>query len=174
MLHQKTLIQIAVHLPDALPELKRIKGIGDRLLERYGEELITMIGAYRKEKNIETVVLPSPAPETPTPVKPKTPKIDTKQASLDLFEKGRSLAQIAEDRGLVRSTIEGHMAHWVVKGKVAIDALVEADKRERIQKEFMRGQGASFNTVKQALGNEVSYGEIKLVRAHLDYRDSER
>jgi len=35
VLHQKTLIQIAVFLPDSLPALKAIKGIGKRLAEKY-------------------------------------------------------------------------------------------------------------------------------------------
>jgi DNA-binding NarL/FixJ family response regulator len=60
----------------------------------------------------------------PPPKKPKTPRVDTKQISLDLFEKGLTLAQIAETRGLVLATIESHMAHWVETGRVAIDALL--------------------------------------------------
>ena len=61
VLHQKTLIQIAVHLPDTLAALQRIKGMGKRLTERYGELLVDMVAEYRREKEIETVILPRPA-----------------------------------------------------------------------------------------------------------------
>ncbi|MBC2710122.1 MAG: helix-turn-helix domain-containing protein [Desulfosarcina sp.] len=104
------------------------------------------------------------------PEKQKASRINTKQISLDLFEKGLSLAQIAEERGLVLSTIEGHMAHFVETGKVAINSLVSPEKRQTIEQELSRLQGKSFGEIKQALGADVSYGEIKLVQAHLKGR----
>ncbi len=169
VMHQKTLIQIAVHLPDSMTELKRIKGIGDRLAERYGEELIAMAGAYRKDNQIDTVVLPTPSPQAEKPARPeKTPKINTKQISLNLFEKGLTVQQIAEKRGLVVSTIEVHMAHWVSVGKVAVDALLPADKLERILKKMERDPDRPFSAIKQVLGETISYGEIKMVHAHLN------
>ncbi|MDR3628733.1 MAG: HRDC domain-containing protein, partial [Desulfocapsaceae bacterium] len=51
VLHQKTLVQIAVQLPDNLQELAAIKGIGKKLLEKYGAELVALVAAYRREQN---------------------------------------------------------------------------------------------------------------------------
>jgi hypothetical protein len=167
VLHQKPLIQIAVHLPDTLAALQAVKGIGKRLAERYGEELIELVGAYRTEKKIETVDLPTPAAPEAKPKRVKTGRGETKQVSLKLFEEGLNLSQIAEQRGLVLSTIETHMAHWVARGKVAIERLVTDDKRRAIEQELMRGPVNSFSEVKQALGSEYSYGEIRMVQAHL-------
>lgn len=168
VLHQKTLIQIAVHLPDTLAALQRIKGMGKRLTERYGELLVDMVAEYRREKEIETVILPRPATPEKTPAKkPKTPKADTKKASLELFEKGMTLAQIAEERGLVPATIEGHMAHWVEMGRVPVDALVASEKRQAIERELTRLHDKPFSAVKQALGDGFSYGEIRMVHADL-------
>ena len=167
ILHQKTLIQIAVNLPDTLAAFQEIKGIGKRLTEKFGDELIAIVGAYRKEKKIETVTLPVPASPEIRPQKTQASRQDTKQASLEMFEQGMTLAQIAEQRGLVRATIEGHMAHWVAQGKVDIDRLVTNEKRQAIEQELTRRQGQSFSAVKQALGNHFSYGEIRLVQAYL-------
>ncbi len=61
VLHQKTVVQIAVHLPDSIQALKKIKGIGKRLAARYGEEIIAMVSAYRRKHGIEVVTLPEPA-----------------------------------------------------------------------------------------------------------------
>jgi hypothetical protein len=107
---------------------------------------------------------------TPTdahPGKQKAPRIDTKQVSLELFEKGLSPAQIAEARGLVPATVEGHMAHFVATGQVAINRLLPPEKRQTIEQELARLQGQPLAEIKQALGAGVSYGEIKLVQAHL-------
>jgi hypothetical protein len=167
VLHQKTLVQIAVNLPDTLADLMRIKGIGERLAERYGEELVALVGDYRKQHNIVSVSLPASEPAQPRSRPPASPRVDTKQVSLDLFLKGLTVDQIAGQRGLMLSTIEGHMAHWVAAGKVEIDGLVSSDKRQAIERELRRTQGASFGAVKRALGEDFSYGEIKLVQAHL-------
>ena len=58
VLHQKTLIQIVVNLPDSLAALRQIKGIGKKLSEKYGDELVALVGKYRKENDIDTVILP--------------------------------------------------------------------------------------------------------------------
>ena len=58
IMHQKTLIGIAVNLPDSLAALKRIKGIGKRLAEKFGRELVDLVAGYRREHGIEEVVLP--------------------------------------------------------------------------------------------------------------------
>ncbi|MBR9984871.1 MAG: helix-turn-helix domain-containing protein [Desulfosarcina sp.] len=169
VLHRKTLIQIAVTLPDSLTALKGVKGIGKRLVERYGQELVDMVGAYRRQHQIKALTLPAHTPAAPLPEKPKSPRIDTKKVSLELFEKGMTLAQIAEERGLAFATIEGHMAHWVESGKVAIDLLLPSERRQTIERELARLQGKPLGQIKHALGDDGSFGEIKLVQAHLKH-----
>ncbi len=43
VMHQKTLVQIAVNLPDTIPALAKLKGIGKKLAEKYGEELVALV-----------------------------------------------------------------------------------------------------------------------------------
>ena len=168
VMHQKPLIQIAIHLPDSLTALQQIKGIGKRLAERYGDELVTLVGDYRNAHGIKTVSLPDPPPADEKPKKSKAPRGETKQISLAMFDKGLGIEEIAKQRELVPATIEGHLAHFVETGTISIDRLVSPEKKQRIEKELLRPQTASFKEVKQALGNNVSYGEIKLVQAHLN------
>jgi hypothetical protein len=49
ILHQRTLVQIAVHRPDSIAALKGIKGIGKRLAANYGPELAALVADYRSE-----------------------------------------------------------------------------------------------------------------------------
>jgi ribonuclease D len=171
VLHQKTLIQIAVHLPDNLAALMKVKGIGKRLAERYGEELVALVSAYRRKHGIVEVVLPETAAETSSPPKKANapPKADTKQISLDLFRKGANIAQIAAERGLVVSTIESHLAYFVEQGQLEISDVVEDKKRKVIEQEAAGREGDSLKALKTDLGSEYSYGEIKLVLAHLKH-----
>ncbi len=173
VLHQKTLIQIAVNLPNSLASLKKIKGIGKKLAERYGDELVGMVSTYREKHDIREINLPTPEQVEIQPKKKKEPKPDTKKLSFELFEKGLSLQEIAEKRELVLSTIEGHMAHFVANGKISINRLLAPEKIRAIEQALTQKQGKLFGEIKQALGDEYSYGEIKLVQAHLNQTASD-
>ena len=58
ILHQRALIQIAVNLPDSITHLKKIKGVGKKTLENYGEDLLALVADYRQKHVIDGVKLP--------------------------------------------------------------------------------------------------------------------
>ena len=167
VLHQKTLVQIAVHLPDTLTELKRVRGIGKQLAARYGQELTALVADYRREHGIVSVDLPEPA--QPQPPEKEKPKEDTKKITLEAFQRGLPIPQIAAERGLANATIEGHLAHFVARGEVDIHAVVADDKRRAIEEQIETTRGRSLKKIKTALGDDCTYGEIKLVLAHLEH-----
>jgi hypothetical protein len=170
VLHQKTLVQIAVHLPETTPALKKIKGIGERLAEKYGEQITAIVADYRRKHGIEVVTLPelsaSDPPEPPENNLPR-PK-DTRQVSLQLFQNGLTIPQIAARRGLAMATIEGHLAHYVSNGELKIDQFVSAAKLQAIEEKISGMRGKPLKKIKAALDDNWSYGEIKMVLAHLD------
>jgi hypothetical protein len=173
VMHQKTLVQIAIHLPDTLSALKKIKGIGHRLAELYGEELMGIVAAYRREHGIKKVSLPEPAPLAPAKErKPAAPaKEDTKKVSLELFQQGLTCPQIAAERGLAISTIEGHLAFFVSSGELEIGKVLADEKRRIIEKKIAEAPEISLGGLKTTLGNDCSYGDIKLVLAHLRHHE---
>jgi hypothetical protein len=168
ILHQKTLIQIVVNLPDSIDALMDIKGIGKKLTERYGEELVAMVVDYREKHHIVDVILPSKTDAPPQAPRTNTAS-DTKQLSLDLFEQGLPLARIAKERDLVLSTIESHLTHFVAKGELAVDRLLSPEKLLAIKEKLQEMPDKKYSEVKMALGGDVSYGEIKMVQAHLHH-----
>lgn len=170
VMHQKTLIQITVHLPDTLTALKKVKGIGEQLSKRYGDELIAMVSAYRQEHGIEAVILPTVIqPQTDSEPKKTQPSgKNTKEITLELFEKGLTIQEVARERSLVNSTIEGHLAFFISEGRVKIETLLTEAKIEPIKQAISRVKG-SLRDVKMALGSDCSYGEILLVQSHMNY-----
>ena len=174
ILHQRVLIQIAVNLPDTTRDLKAIKGLGDKTLEKYGQEILAMVTAYRKENNIEAVVLP-PLPNHPPP-KPRQVRSSTgsspsatMQASFDLFNKGLTIADIARERGLVENTIQTHLCFFVENGLVDISRLISPERQKPINAMLGKMGKASLKEIKLALGDDFSYGEIRLMMAHGTY-----
>ena len=83
-----------------------------------------------------------------------------------MFNRGWAIDRIAAERGLVRSTIEGHLSHFVATGELNIARLLPLEKHETIQKTLSTASGNSLKEVKQALGDDYSYGEIQLAIAH--------
>ncbi|MBU4263515.1 MAG: helix-turn-helix domain-containing protein [Proteobacteria bacterium] len=171
ILHQSVLIQIAVNLPDNPADMKKIKGIGPRTLEKYGKELVDMVAAYRQQHRITEVVLPElkAAKEEVAAKKEKPADSNTRQASFDLFQKGLTVTQIAEERSLVTSTIQGHLTHFVENGELEIGRLLSPEKQHAISQKLVEMKNSPHKEIKIALGDDYSYGDIKLVLAHLKY-----
>jgi hypothetical protein len=175
VMHQRTLVQIAVHLPDSIAALKKIKGIGKRLTAKYGPELAAMVADYRRKHQIAEVSLPEPA-AVPPPQEVRaepTEKEDTKRVILQSFQRGATIEQIAAQRGLAVSTIEGHLAFFVAQGELQIGKLVADKKRRTIEQKIADMQGTSLKELKTAVGDDCSYGEIKMVLAHLKHREKQ-
>jgi hypothetical protein len=175
VLHQRVLILIVVCLPDNTVDLRKINGVGKKTIEKYGEELVQLVSAYRKKYGIEEVVLPdikTLSGENTTANK-EASHSDTKQTSLDMFNKGLTVDRIAQERGLVQSTIEGHLAFFVEKGKLDINKLLSPEKQQTIAKELAVDHNNSFKEVKNALGDDYSYGEIRMMSACRKHLESE-
>ncbi|HEY1037836.1 MAG TPA: helix-turn-helix domain-containing protein, partial [Bacteroidia bacterium] len=64
--------------------------------------------------------------------KDKKVKIDTKAVSFDLFNKGKTIKEIASAQGFTTGTIEYHLLHYLKKGELNIDRLVSKEKLKRI------------------------------------------
>jgi DNA-binding transcriptional ArsR family regulator len=172
ILHQSVLIQIAATLPDSPRELKRIRGMGERLYERYGGQLLELVCSYRQKHGIEPDFEPAPALASKAcagQAKKSAPK-DTRQLSFDLFKSGRSVSEIARERGLTPSTIVGHLAVFVETGQIEIENLVCREKLERIDRKLVEMKNRPLGDIKQALGESCSYGDIRLVQAHQKFR----
>jgi uncharacterized protein YpbB len=94
-------------------------------------------------------------------------KKDTKKISLELFEEGLTLPQIAARRNLVVTTIEEHLAYFVARGELAIARLLPAEKQKAIEEKLTQMPDKKLSEIKLALGSDSSYGEIRFVQAHL-------
>ena len=166
VMHLKTLIQIAVNLPDSPAALKKIKGIGPKLTEKYGDELIAMVTAYRQKHHIEEVVLPEPGEALQEETKKSAAKGESLKVTLEMVEEGLSTDDIISRRGLARSTIEGHLVRLIQSGQLMVDKVLPQDRIDKIERTVEELRGAKLSAIKEALGDDASYNEIKMVQAH--------
>jgi hypothetical protein len=176
ILHQSILIQIAVGLPDNAADLIKINGVGKKTLEKYGEELLALVVAYRKEHGIDKVILPEPkeVPGKTTSQKRPTPAAGTKQISFGMFNKGLTIDRIAKERGLVASTIQGHLCFFVENGELDINRLLSPEKQGVIEAALAHTPDNSLKAVKNELGDNYTYDDIRLMMAHRRHLASKR
>ncbi|HPT21864.1 MAG TPA: helix-turn-helix domain-containing protein [Bacteroidales bacterium] len=164
ILPQKTMVTLVNFLPQSLPALKLVKGLGKKKTEKYGEELLNIIISYSKEGNIE------PPAETITEKEtPKKIKEDTKKISYDLYKEGKTVTQIAEERNLNETTIEGHLAHYVGIGDLPVNEFVSPELTDLIISHFEDTDDLKTGPVKVALGDKASWSDIKFVASHLKF-----
>ncbi|MBN1790545.1 MAG: helix-turn-helix domain-containing protein [Bacteroidales bacterium] len=164
VLPQATLATLTNFLPMSVKELKKVKGMGKVKTEKYGDELLSIIQAYCRENNLE-----SPADVFTAKKAPAKVRVDTKLASLNLYKAGKTVIQIAEERNMAPSTIEGHLAHYVGTGDIPVTEFVSPGKTEFIASHFEGNGDYQLGPVKSALGEQVSWSELRFVVKHLEF-----
>ena len=96
---------------------------------------------------------------------PKAEKQDTKMETFKLYKEGNTIEAIAKLRTLTATTIEGHLAHFIAKGKLEASEFLPAEKIANIIAVSKTLNTFQFGIIKQSLGDEYSYGEIKMALA---------
>jgi hypothetical protein len=97
------------------------------------------------------------------PVKSKSAKGETNRISLQMFREGKNIQEIAEERGMVRSTIESHLITFLTTGEIDLRALVTEKKISEIRKVISELGETGSSAIKEKLGADFSYNEIKAV-----------
>jgi ATP-dependent DNA helicase RecQ len=104
----------------------------------------------------------------------KKKKVDTKAESFRLYKEGKRVIQIAQERNLTQQTIEGHLTYYISRGEIKIDELVSREKILLIEPIAKTFSGGSLTPIKEKLGSEISFGEIKLVIAWISFLENQR
>ena len=168
-----TLDEMARYLPQTLAELRKISGFGDAKIEKYGQQFLDVVLNYCGEKNLSSLIHEkSPKRERKERSGEKKPKVDTKAESFRLYKEGKSVEKIAKERNFTVQTIEGHLAHYVQSGEIKISELVSREKIVLIEPAVKNFAGGSITPIKEKLGSNISFGEIRLVLAWVEFQKS--
>ena len=169
-----TLDEMCRYLPQSLSELRKISGFGDAKTEKYGQQFLDVILNYCKENNLSSLIHEKTPKRERKKAGEKKNKIDTKAESFKLYKDGKQIEEIAKERGFARQTIEGHLAHYVATGEINITDLISKEKILLIEPVAKTFSGQSLTPIKEKLGHEITFGEIKLVLAWINYQIDQR
>jgi ATP-dependent DNA helicase RecQ len=162
---ENVLIELAQVRPGDRASMKKIPGIGQTKLERYGETFLDAIIAYCQEKDLSLTTQSADEPELQEP----KIRIPTQKVTLELYRQGLSVETIAEQRGLKSSTILSHIADLIETGEeIDITQFVSDDHQQAIRHAFEQQDNLdALRPVKDLLGDAYPWEELYLVRANL-------
>ncbi|MNU52196.1 ATP-dependent RecD-like DNA helicase [compost metagenome] len=95
----------------------------------------------------------------------KAVKKDTYEITFELYEQGKTMDEIARERQLGVSTIEGHFVKLIRQEKIDITDILDPKRITEIEAYLEGTEGKTLGVIKDELGDKVTYGELKLVQA---------
>jgi ATP-dependent DNA helicase RecQ len=169
ILSDATLLEIATYLPQSLDELRLISGFGDIKLARYGREFLLPVKNYcERNKLVSKIKSKTSKRERKVRTENSTNGVRSSNTAFDsftLYKSGKTIAEIATERNLAASTIEGHLSYYIYTGAIDVLEMVSEEKKLLI-KDAIESYGAEkLGPLKEILGEGYSYGEIRAVIA---------
>ena len=83
-----------------------------------------------------------------------------------MFLEGMPIVEIAKQRTLAPSTIEGHLLRYLPTGEINLEDLVSEEKVEIIRQAMVEHSATkSIGEIREMLGEDYSWGQIRAVQA---------
>ena len=166
----KSLQQMAFHMPQNELEFSKISGVGDAKLRDFSERFLEVINEY-----VEATGQPAAVNRVPV----SAPKKRVRGISMsiretkDLVAQGLSFEEVAEQRGISETTIRSHLERFIQEGgQVDLGHLMPPeDRRTQIAAAFREMGEARLTPVREFLGDDYTWGELAVVR--MDRRQQE-
>ena len=94
-------------------------------------------------------------------------KVGSALETFALIQRELSIEKIASMRGLAQSTIESHVLEFIKSGKLSVEKIVVPEKVTVISETISKSGLQKASELKNVLGNDYSYNEIRAVLYHL-------
>ena len=159
---------MAQQRPQSQAQFAQIPGVGSHKLEAYFTPFTDQIRAYCQLHNLSMDIEPphEQREQKRAYVQPVNIHTPTRQLTLQLHRQGFTIEEIARERNLKPTTVAGYLAELIEAGEaVTVDRLIRPDRYTVISDVLQQVGGEALRPVKDVLGEEYSYDEIRLVRA---------
>ena len=153
VLHDAGLQDLCGKNPTSVHGLLAITGIGERKARLYGPAILKALEAFRSGARAEKREQSSEAPS---------------DATIRLLKEGRSFEEIAKRRDRRLNIVIDTVADLVERGRIEFDdQWITAAKQALITETIGRLGTDRIKTIKDALPDDVTYGEIRLMVSKL-------
>lgn len=156
-------------LKDFYAESKGTKG-----LKQYNEDFRVFLDDledYLNDlKKVYLLEVPLFDKENDKKVSAKIAKIPSHILTFQLFEDGKTIPEIAKERGLVVETIFGHLAKFAEQGLLDLPRIFAKEKIETFEKEYKKSSHETLTEWKNALPKEFEFNEIRILLNHYQFK----
>ena len=178
MFTNKVLVDVSNSLPTEIEHLSKIKGFGKIKIQRFGKECVDIVRIYCRENGIDVSAQADIAFEPESEYgdekpkkrkrreKEKVEKIPSEEITLSLINQGKTLPEIADERGLVLGTIYTHLAKLIHAKKIDIAQYVDADLLNRVMSILNTTPEISNSELFESLEGSATYDDLRLIRAY--------
>lgn len=156
-------------LKEFYAEIKGTKG-----LKQYNEEFRVWLEDIEEYLNslkeihlLETRLLEE---KNDKEVSMKIAKVPSQVLTFQLFEQGKTISEIALERGLVKETVIGHLAKFAEQGLLDISRVITSDKIKAFEELFHKDPKETLTEWKNALPNDFEFNEIRILINHFNYQ----
>ena len=153
---------MAQQRPQSEAQFARIPGVGSRKLAAYFTTFTDEIREYCMTHNLSMGM----ESQTMSSVAPPVNSSVTRQLTLALYRQGLRVEEIARQRNLTPGTVMSHLIELIEAGEaIDVEELVQPEHYEVIVDALLQVGSDALRPIKDFLGDEYSYDEIRLVRA---------
>lgn len=152
--------EMSEYYPTDNKSLLAIKGVGEVKLAKYGAAFLQVLREYVDKNNLK----PSSPPVTENQTTEKTQDNPSHVITLQMYEAGKSLEEISQERKLKEITVQDHLVRCSTEGHaVNWNALIPPQHEQLILRTINELGASKLKTLKDALPDEIEYTAIKAV-----------
>ena len=161
---------ISTYRPFTKADLLRLPGFGDAKVKKYGDEILDIVKDHCDRYGLASNMIDFVAGNKKSN-KEKKEKVD-KIASIDLtlaaYKEGKNIKEIAAERNMAFSTIDGHLTKLVENGSLSIDDVMTGEEALMIRKAL-----EDFNDelgvvgIYEKLEKKVTYNQIRIIQKEI-------
>jgi hypothetical protein len=139
--------------------------MGEAKLRDFGSLLLAEIAGHLQSQPRQFFADESFA--APAPARPARSALgESAWETLRRFQAGQTVDQIARDRGLVLSTVHGHLVEAIERGeKVELTRFFTDVERRQLSTVFEENDSATLSSLFEALNGAYNYDRLRIFRA---------
>ena len=162
--------QMAYYLPQSDESFLGISGVGEAKLAQFGDQFLSVVRSHADQHGLTE----KPSPKGRARGRSRQQTGSTHDMTNELLSQGKTLEEIAAQRGLALTTIMGHVEALQNAGaELELGHIMPAaDRAAEIRSAFRDAGTFTLSPVRDLLGGGFSYEEIRLVRLDLKRRSA--
>ena len=166
-----TLKEISLRMPINKEQLLDISGVGEKKIDKYGDEFINKVKEYIENNSLEVNFEFLNAKSKTTNSK-TTKRISDKKKSFEItieeLKEGRSFIDIAKDRDITVSTVMSHIYKFLSDGgkvdfEINFTNLFTKEDEEEVIRAIKKIGYNKLKPIKEEVRDDISYDTIKYI-----------